>query len=78
MERATYTIPETARILGVSRSSAYQAVRVGEIPTIKVGRRLLVPKVALERMLVEAGADVHECDSGSDQATRPVTEVVRG
>lgn len=51
MERATYTIEEVAKMLGVGRSSAYQAVRVGEIPTIRVGRRLLVPKLALEKML---------------------------
>ncbi len=51
MERATYTIEEVAKMLGIGRSSAYQAVRVGEIPTIRVGRRLLVPRLALEKML---------------------------
>lgn len=51
MNRATYTIDEVAEILGIGRSSAYQAAQTGEIPTIKVGRRLLVPKVALEHML---------------------------
>ena len=51
MDRATYTIEEAAKILGIGRSSAYQAARAGDIPTIRVGRRLLVPKVALERML---------------------------
>ena len=62
MERATYTIEEVAEILGIGRSSAYQAVRAGDIPTIKVGRRLLVPRAALERMLHclpnDASADV--------------------
>ncbi len=51
MERATYTIEEAAEILGIGRSSAYQAVRTGQIPTLRVGRRLLVPRVALERLL---------------------------
>ena len=51
MNRATYTIDEVAEILGIGCSSAYQAAQTGEIPTIKVGRRLLVPKVALEHML---------------------------
>ena len=45
MERATYTIEEAAEILGIGRSSAYQAVRAGDIPTIRVGRRLLVPRM---------------------------------
>jgi excisionase family DNA binding protein len=51
MERSTYTIEEVAKMLGIGRSSAYQAVRVGEIPTIRIGRRLLVPRLALEKIL---------------------------
>lgn len=43
--------PDTARILGVSKASAYAAAARGEIPTIRVGRRLLVPTAALRRML---------------------------
>jgi excisionase family DNA binding protein len=38
-------------MLRISRQSAYAAVHNGELPTIRLGRRLLVPKVALERML---------------------------
>ncbi len=48
---AVYTIEEAARLLGIGRSSAYDAARRGEIPTIRIGRRLLVPKIALERLL---------------------------
>jgi excisionase family DNA binding protein len=47
----TYTVEEAARLLGVSRGVGYEAARRGELPTIRLGRRLLVPKVALERML---------------------------
>jgi excisionase family DNA binding protein len=53
--RDTFTVPEAAEILGVSRWSAYQAVHNNEIPSIWVGRRCLVPRVALERMLDGAG-----------------------
>ena len=56
-ERLTYTIEETAKVLGVGRGTAYEAARRGEIPTLKVGRRLLVPRHALERMLTAAGTD---------------------
>lgn len=49
--KATITIEETALRLGVSRASAYAAAREGTIPTLKIGRRLVVPKAALERML---------------------------
>ena len=51
MACATYSIEEVAKILGIGRSSAYLAARTGEIPTIKIGCRLLVPKMALEHML---------------------------
>lgn len=49
--KQTYTITEVARILGVGRTAAYEAARTGEIPTIKIGKRLLVPKPALESLL---------------------------
>jgi excisionase family DNA binding protein len=51
---ATITIDEAAAVLGVSRNSAYSAVARGEIPAIRIGRRLLVPKAALERLLESA------------------------
>lgn len=43
--------PETGRILGLSKASVYAAVACGEVPSIRVGRRLLVPTAALRRML---------------------------
>ena len=49
-ERQTYTIPQAAKILGISRTVAY---RKGVLPTIRVAGRLLVPKQRLERMLAE-------------------------
>lgn len=43
--------PDTARILGLSRGAIFQAAQRGEIPTIRIGRRLLVPKAALAKLL---------------------------
>jgi excisionase family DNA binding protein len=51
MHRATLTITETAKRLGIGRSAAYEAARTGQIPTIKIGKRILVPLTALERLL---------------------------
>ena len=52
IERKTLTITEASKALGVSRNKAYyEAARRGEIPTIKIGKRILVPLAALERML---------------------------
>jgi excisionase family DNA binding protein len=45
------TLNEVAALLRISRGLAYEAARRGEIPTIRIGRRLLVPAAALERML---------------------------
>ena len=50
-QRQTYTIEETAKILGLGRSSAYAAAARGEIPTLRIGRKLLVSRKALERLL---------------------------
>ena len=52
-ERLTYSIPETAKILGIGRNLCYDRVKTGEIPVIKIGRRLLVPKKALWKLLEE-------------------------
>jgi excisionase family DNA binding protein len=50
-QRRTCTVPEAARALGICRNKAYEAAKVGELPTIRIGKRLLVPVIALERML---------------------------
>ena len=49
--RRTLTIPEAAEKLGISRNSAYAAAARGELPLIRVGKRLLVPSAALNAML---------------------------
>jgi excisionase family DNA binding protein len=49
--RRTYDVGEAGRLLGIGRNAAYEAARRGDIPTIRLGRRLLVPKAALDRML---------------------------
>lgn len=50
-DRLTYTVPEAGRLLGISRGTAYAAAADKTLPTIRIGRRLLVPRVALERLL---------------------------
>ena len=51
MEPKTLSVPEAGKWLGIGRNAAYEAARRGEIPTIKIGRLLRVPIVALERKL---------------------------
>jgi excisionase family DNA binding protein len=43
--------PEVGQLLGLSRSSTYEAAQRGEIPTLAFGRRLVVPTAALRRLL---------------------------
>lgn len=56
--RAVYTVMEAAALLGLGRNSTYERINRGEIPSIRLGKRLLVPKAALERMLGDAGARI--------------------
>ena len=49
--RVTVTIPEAAKRLGIGRNQCYEAARRGDIPTIRIGKRYLVPLAALERLL---------------------------
>ena len=51
MERLTYTVTEVAHLLGISRSSAYEAVRRGEIPSITLGHRVVISRTAIDRLL---------------------------
>jgi excisionase family DNA binding protein len=50
-QRQTYTVEEAGQLLGIGRNQAYDAVKRGEIPTITIGRRKLVPKAAFARLL---------------------------
>jgi excisionase family DNA binding protein len=52
----TIGIEEAARLLGIGRATAYEAARKGQIPTIRIGRRLLVPRARLLRLLDEERA----------------------
>ena len=54
-DRLVFTVEEAAELLGISRSFAYEAVQRAEIPSMRIGKRILVPKVALQRFLEQAG-----------------------
>lgn len=49
--RMTVTVEEAAEILGISRAFAYILVKKEELPCVRLGRRVVVPRSALERML---------------------------
>jgi hypothetical protein len=47
----TTTVPEAGRLLGLSRNAAYAAAASGELPTLRFGKRIVVPTMPLKRML---------------------------
>jgi excisionase family DNA binding protein len=51
MERMTYTIVEAARLLGVGKTTLYEAVRLGEVPAIRVRGRMLIARPVLAELL---------------------------
>jgi len=50
-ERRTCNVEEAGRLLGISRNSAYNAAGTGEIPTIRIGNRILVSLAWLNKVL---------------------------
>jgi excisionase family DNA binding protein len=49
--RLALSIEETSSLLGISRSLGYELAAQGRIPTVRLGRRVVVPRAALERLL---------------------------
>lgn len=54
----TMQVDDVAAALGLSRAATYNGVQTGEIPSIRIGRRIVVPTAAVRRMLqLDGGAD---------------------
>ena len=56
-DRLAYSVPEAARLLGISRDLAYDLVASGTIGSVRLGRRLVVPRRALEDLLDRLSAE---------------------
>jgi excisionase family DNA binding protein len=50
-EKLTFTVEEAGKLLGISRALAYEMARQGKLPTLRFGKRLVVPKKAVQDML---------------------------
>ena len=53
-ERLVWTVEEAAGLLGISRAHAYDLVARGELPHLRLGRRFVVPKHAIEALFARA------------------------
>lgn len=60
------TVEEAAKVLRIGRSSAYEATRTGQLPVVRIGRILRVPRTAIEEMLRASD------DGPTDQLPREV------
>lgn len=50
-QELTWTVPEAARLIGVSSDVAYSLIARGDLPALRIGRRLVVAKTALAEWL---------------------------
>ena len=50
-KKLCYTVPEAAQLLGFSRNFGYELARTGQLPIIRFGKRMVVPKAAFDKML---------------------------
>lgn len=66
MMPATIPVEQAGRILGLAKSTTYDAVYRGDIPSLRIGRRIMVPVHELLRML------------GIDPDSRHAREVITG
>lgn len=55
--KLTYSVPEAGALIGLSRNAAYEAAARGDLPILKIGGRIFVPRAALHQMLEAVGAD---------------------
>jgi len=69
-ERLVYTVPEAGRLLGLSRNAAYAAAARGEIPCIRIGSLMKVPRRAFERMLADASTPSEKPVGDGDSSRR--------
>lgn len=53
MEKLVYSIPEAAQQLGISKSYAYELVKLRRLPVIDFGKRKVIPKTSLETWIQE-------------------------
>ncbi|MFN2504603.1 MAG: helix-turn-helix domain-containing protein [Acidimicrobiales bacterium] len=53
-DRLTVSVEEAAALLGISRALAYELVRRGDLPCLRLGRRVAIPRKALENFIEAA------------------------
>jgi excisionase family DNA binding protein len=83
LDEAAVSVDEVAVLLSLSRHSAYEGVKAGEIPSVRIGRRVLVPTAGLRAMLgIERrepeNTGHHQDQPNMTKACAPVNGVAKG
>jgi excisionase family DNA binding protein len=68
-QRPALSVVETAQLLGISRWLVQQAVRDGSLPSVRVGRNILIPRVQLDALLAGQSAPTFDADRQQPMAT---------
>ncbi|MBN2409794.1 MAG: helix-turn-helix domain-containing protein [Candidatus Aminicenantes bacterium] len=79
IDKIYFTIPQVARILGISRIAVYKKVKKGEIRAIRIGRNYAIPKERLADILGKTlrESDKKEIDRAVKKTVREYGEVLR-
>jgi len=67
IEKAVYNVYEVAALMGINLPKAYEIVRQESFPSIRIGRRIVVPKEAFHRWLEEAAFNKQSYDTTESQ-----------
>jgi excisionase family DNA binding protein len=57
-KRPVLTVSEAAELLGVSQAFAYELVARGELPAVRLGRRIMIPWVGIQRIIENSVAEL--------------------
>ncbi len=57
-DRLTVTVEEAAKLLGISRGLAYELVARGELPSLHLGRRRVIPRMAIDELIANVCANL--------------------
>jgi excisionase family DNA binding protein len=68
MERQTLTVQEAAEVLGIGKNTAYAAVGRGEIPSVRFGKKIVIPRDGIEQLLGQGtGSSPEVVFTGTDK-----------
>jgi excisionase family DNA binding protein len=74
----TLNLADAARLFGISRGAAYLAISRGELPTVHIGRRILIPLRAMEKLLERADLSVRDYQIQRGPCTMNLDESATG